>query len=140
MPMTHVFTQNPLMSLGAQPSGIPSNQRRSESVAKIFYFISTPQKYFIYLFIYFIIFYFDATGFDSRLGCGGHFFPSPVVVLFLLSLSKYLFCTHPECSLKIYIYIYNVFSTCLCIYAFCRYFIFGFDCLFSIALFVLIGC
>ena len=48
-------------------------------------------------------------GFDSWLGCGGHFFRSPVAVLFLLSLSKYLFCTHPKCSLKkkkknIYIY------------------------------------
>ena len=35
--------------------------------------------------------------FDSRLGCGDHFFLSPVVALFLLSLSKYLFSTHPEC-------------------------------------------
>ena len=34
--MTHVFTQNTLMSRGAQPSGIPSNKGRSESVAKIF--------------------------------------------------------------------------------------------------------
>ena len=41
-------------------------------------------------------------GFDSRLGCGGHFFLSPVVALFILSLSKYLFSTHPECSLKIF--------------------------------------
>ena len=41
-------------------------------------------------------------GFDSRLGCGGHFFLSPIVVLFLLSLSKYLFCIHPECFLKIF--------------------------------------
>ena len=26
MPMTHVFTQNPLMSLGAQPSGITTKR------------------------------------------------------------------------------------------------------------------
>ena len=33
----------------------------------------------------------------ERMGCWGHFSLSPVVALFLLSVSKCLFSTHPEC-------------------------------------------
>ena len=35
--MTHVVIQNPLMSLGAQPSGIPPKLEKVEVVAKIFF-------------------------------------------------------------------------------------------------------
>ena len=42
------------------------------------------------------------SGSDSWLGCGDNFFPSQVVVLFLLSLSKYLFRTHHERSQKMF--------------------------------------